>query len=1081
MRKYIIMALWLTTMSAQAQQISEEQAAQTAREFFEARGYGGTEVRGYEDTNSGNLAPSRPRTAAPSMLRLAHHAPDAYYIYNKVSREGKDGFVIVAADERMGDLILGWSDQGAFDYDHAPCGLKALLTTYQHAADMLSYSPNAIIVPAKEKNATAPRKANVVVEPMIKTRWNQTQPFNNMCPEASNGGMEGYNGRCPTGCVATAIAQVMNYWQWPKVGFHHHTNAYYETQTVDFTQSEYDWEHMPVTATDDPVETAAVGKLMYDVGCAADMIYEPSASAAYADRAVNAMINHFGYDTSLKIRGWFPYNLNGEKLSDILKEELDAGRPCIYTGGRELSHMMVIDGYDDEDYFHFNFGWGGLDDGYYRTVSITIYQFEAFHSLLVGIQPSYDRQIEKDNVYFSVSDNHAVVTGVANVPEGADFPLAIPSSVELAGKSLPVTDIWHYAFVKTLRAPSEKGITDLTIPGSIKDIPPYIFTGSNKLKELTLCEGVQRIGEGSFSNNSALVKLNMPTTIKTIGRYAFMGSVLKTIIGDMGNTLEEVEDSAFLNGHLDGCFLTFPATTRRIGKYAFGRTRLMGIEMKGKGYILDEEAFGGGLNLAIGLEGAAEIHRGAVSSSMTGTFTVQPTCIYHENAIGGHFSSIRLPAALKYFNPKSVQGTAAYSVDAANPCYSSADGLLYNKDRTELIAVPEGMRGSFDDKRIEVAVPPTVTKIAREAISPQVLYVTLPASVTQMDGALSRCTGLREVVCLNDVPPTVSDDTFWSGIHDYGNSVLKVPHGSKEAYEQAPVWSQFAKIEDNSICTDGPFYYHADSGYASVAGRNPAVPFDGHAKFPATVSIDGTDCPVVGLYNKGLSGDLGLQTITLGENMSYVYGEQLTGADNLYAILPAAGSDIKSIDGMTYHEQWGETTLDFCPPMQEQGGIVRPRTAVTIPSVIERIGQYALADNLRQVTIPATVTGIERNAFAACYGLNAIYCPCATPPYISYGDQAFPSSIHLTATLYVPTGSMAAYTSAYEWRDFTDIREYVPGATDVQQPAINDEESLAGSHRDGIYDLQGRRIAADGSRRLPKGIYIVGGRKVAVK
>ena len=228
MKKLFIMALLLAGVSAQAQErltpnpspkgegsdypnynITEEQAREIASEFFFSRGYEGTEVRGYEDSLSeGNLAPSYPRTPASPNIKLAYQAPkQKLFVFNDTERKG---FVIVSGNEQAENPILGWSDNGPFDYEKAPCGLKALLAHYAHLA------PSHPRTSALSTN-NAPRKTEV--EPLLTTQWNQSAPYNNQCP------VNAWGEHMVTGCVITAMAQVMNYYQWPKQGRGKHTNT----------------------------------------------------------------------------------------------------------------------------------------------------------------------------------------------------------------------------------------------------------------------------------------------------------------------------------------------------------------------------------------------------------------------------------------------------------------------------------------------------------------------------------------------------------------------------------------------------------------------------------------------------------------------------------------------------------------------------------------------------------------------------------------------------------------------------------------------------------------------------------------
>ena len=196
-----------------AQSVQEQQARQRAAEFFHSR-YEVRDTR-YENTSKLELA----YTAAEQKL----------YVYNHVEN---GGFVIVAGDERAENSILGWSDNGPFDYEKAPCGLKALLEQYAEGISHILSRNSKLEHP---KSTLAPSKT---VGPLLTTQWSQWEPYNGQCPAMNEGYMP------PTGCVATAMAQIMNYWQWPKQGYGAHQNSCDTKEYRDFTKSHYDWNNM---------------------------------------------------------------------------------------------------------------------------------------------------------------------------------------------------------------------------------------------------------------------------------------------------------------------------------------------------------------------------------------------------------------------------------------------------------------------------------------------------------------------------------------------------------------------------------------------------------------------------------------------------------------------------------------------------------------------------------------------------------------------------------------------------------------------------------------------------------------------
>ncbi len=232
-------------------------------------------------------------------------------------------------------------------------------------------------------------EATPVVEPLLQTTWNQNAEYLNWATYNYYTPVyvytyEGVDYEChvPVGCVATAMAQVMNYWQWPKqgTGSHSYTHTEYGVQSADFGATSYDWAHMPSalngeTSTDTEIE--AVAQLMYHCGVATNMNYGEKGSGTQTviygkydgySPAEFAFASYFGYANTSESysRSDFP---DTESWTSMLKEELDARRPIMYAGTGEDpqagGHSFVCCGYDSEDRFYFNFGWGGYYDGYY--------------------------------------------------------------------------------------------------------------------------------------------------------------------------------------------------------------------------------------------------------------------------------------------------------------------------------------------------------------------------------------------------------------------------------------------------------------------------------------------------------------------------------------------------------------------------------------------------------------------------------------------------------------------------------------------------------------------------------------------
>jgi hypothetical protein len=300
------------------------------------------------------------------------------YVFNK----GNEGFVIVAASDNVRP-ILGYSNHGAFDATNPYNGAMYMLETYKNS---ISYAIEKDIKPTPEiasqwqslqNCGKLNNKRAAVVGPLVQTKWNQNSPYNLYAPP-TQGGHQGAGGRCYAGCVATAMSQVMKYWDWPTQGEGSHgyncvgygpTYYQYGYQFANFGETTYHWDLMPNTlsnASDEQID--AVATLMYHCGVSVDMTFDWDGSGSYSDLVPGAMASYFDYDYCQK-KSRNSYSLTNWVA--MLKAEFDLGRPVYYSGqSSEGGHAFVADGYDEEDFISFNFGWSGSDDDFYAVDAI---------------------------------------------------------------------------------------------------------------------------------------------------------------------------------------------------------------------------------------------------------------------------------------------------------------------------------------------------------------------------------------------------------------------------------------------------------------------------------------------------------------------------------------------------------------------------------------------------------------------------------------------------------------------------------------------------------------------------------------
>lgn len=275
----------------------------------------------------------------------------AVYVFEN---PGADGFVMLSADD-LAVPVLGYSDSGKFDSENMPPQMKWWLGEY---ARQIEYAATNGIKPG---TMTMTRSVGEEIAPMIKTKWDQTAPFNNECPK--DGGVN-----CVTGCVATAMAQVMYFWKYPEKGEGVVTARVNNvtTASLDLSTITFDWANMTETYDNNstPAQKKAVAMLMKACGYAVDMGYTKSESGAQTVNIAKALVENFGYNKNITFQQRNYYA--GSEWDRLVYEELKAGRPVLYSGATLTSaHQFVCDGYDGKGYFHINWGWRGMSDGYF--------------------------------------------------------------------------------------------------------------------------------------------------------------------------------------------------------------------------------------------------------------------------------------------------------------------------------------------------------------------------------------------------------------------------------------------------------------------------------------------------------------------------------------------------------------------------------------------------------------------------------------------------------------------------------------------------------------------------------------------
>lgn len=420
MRKfYSLIGLIIFVTQLQAKQIDINTAISVGKSFISSQ---------LSTQNSQNISSLNPVYKAKSTSNgtlTTVQETTYYYVFNN----GNNGFIIVSGDDNASP-ILGYSNEGIFDPNNVPQDVTKWLESYKNQIRFIVENN----IPATDditeqwtalRNGTyqSPQKikGNIAtsVSPLIQTKWNQSPYVNSLCPFD-----ETYNKNAVTGCPATAMAQIMKYWKYPKkgFGFHSYNENNYGTLSANFGATEYKWDDMPdvVLGPNDAVAT-----LMYHCGVAVEMDYGVNASGSYVIKSFfntqntveYALPTYFGYATTLK--GLQRADYTDNQWISILKKELDEQRPIQYAGYGQGGHTFVCDGYDANDFFHMNWGWGGHYDGYFNLNALNpgtggigagAGTYNSNQQALIGIKPPDANQIYNLEIYEDVVSSKSTIS-----------------------------------------------------------------------------------------------------------------------------------------------------------------------------------------------------------------------------------------------------------------------------------------------------------------------------------------------------------------------------------------------------------------------------------------------------------------------------------------------------------------------------------------------------------------------------------------------------------------------------------------------------------------------------------------------
>ena len=733
-----------------------------------------------------------------------------YYVFN-----ASDGsaFVIVSGDDRALP-VLGYGE-GTFDVADVPCNLRAMLGCYREQLEYLHEHPEAQVeLPAPYNNVTIP--------PMLTCDWGQQSPFYNQCPI--------YQGeRSVTGCVATAMAQVMYFWHYPDrlPSLSGYYTRSHRISVSSLPAKDLDWDNMLDNYGGTPYnndQANAVATLMRYCGQAVRMDYSPTGSGAYVNQQLAAM-KAFGYNPEATEVG--KGNSSYEEWDELLQHELLAGRPILYAANDPMAggHAFVLDGYFDGKY-HVNWGWNGNYNGYFALGAFNVrsYSFLYAQEILYGIYPPTQTEpqpvsdFDVDGIYYRYGENDGEVYVTCRDTEYGSYSgdVVVPAQVTHEGRTFSVVAIDNDAFRNSME------LLTVTLPETLRRIGERAFCNCIGLYQIVIPEGVTTIGQLAFASCLALQSVTLPTSLRNIDARAFVEclslitirtpnveSWLSIRFADHFANPISAAHRLFVDGR-ELIHLLVPDGIEAIGQYAFidctglksvtvpdgvnaigpmafkDCAALVELSLPAEMSSLGSQAFAGctGLktvDLPGGLDGLSDALFKGCTALASVTLSTGPTSIGYET-----FSSCT--------SLKSVvvpDGVVNIGESAFNSCSALRDVEL-----PETLTTLGASAFESCSSLPSITIPDNVEVIPQQAFyrCSSLQSLTLGERVSSIDlKSFAECKQLASVTCRGNDPAAIANpDCFVRSI--YETAYLFVPVEARPVYKKTGIWPWFKHV-----------------------------------------------------------------------------------------------------------------------------------------------------------------------------------------------------------------------------------------------------------------------------------------------
>ena len=997
-----IIALVLSVMTASAKPITREVAQKKAAAFMAQQ----RDFRRLTPVVSAQKL--RLKTASATTGQTA----DPYYVFDRGTDEG---FVIVSGDDQTID-VLGYSEKGSFDYDNLPEALQDLLDDYARQLQLIQQGAPVVKLPANHPK----------VGQLMTSKWSQGSPYNLTCP------LDGGN-RSVTGCVATAMAQILYYNREKMPTETQAAMPAYSTWTKGIqvpgiaSGAPIDWDNMKDTyGSANDLQKKAVANLMLYCGVGVKMDYTSSSSGAQSSDAHAAFVKYFGCSQARFVT--YADVSTDDEWDRIVYQEMAAGRPVYLSGSNAtVGHAFVADGYENQRY-HINWGWGGQSDGMYYLTNLTPGDgqgiggssdgYNGWKQIVVNIEP--DNYMEKK---ITISDTKARDICLANFDTNSDGKLTY-------GELAAITSLGTAFKGQT----AIKSFAELYYFTSLTELPEDAFNGCSALTTLRLPKSLKKVGARAFKDCAQLRQINLPTSVNTIGQEAFSGCKLLSAF-ELPEEIEVIEAGTFKDCALLPS-IVLPLTVSKIDNEAFsGCTNLNSFTVKT--FQPASITMGSNVFSNTNLSTAKLYVKQGTKAYFTAASQWQDfgTIIEERERSGGEFATIEAGKVYylynvgmgRYLTKGEAYGTQAVVGDEplrfkANHTASMAEDVYYfttpdieNKNlfrTTNDANVGKGVKALFVDGA-NMTQASCYWKVS--SVSDKVYTIQVPATVTAYYKE-GEYLGVQTDHKSGAASPTYGAyfDVEYA-THRLGCQWQFVLYDEAKAanYEAAQTLGNLlstAKKRSLKTADEQAVYDNLESTVEQLQAAQSSLRKKlNFIDFKETAIRD----LCISLFDSDTDGELSMKEASDVSDIGYMF-------------YFSNNTSIKTFDEFQYFSNIGEiygNTFDGCTNL----------TSVIIPKNVEKIYYQAFMNckKLTAINIPANVTLVGDNAFYGCSALREVTVQANDPANISLGNNVFGGVSLAQCTLRVPFGTKELYAAANVWKNFGNIVE-VRGTTQAK-------------------------------------------------